>query len=75
MVRAGSSQAGRPWFRFLCDVAGAAKIMLGSDHPFPIGDPEPLRIVDETQLDPAERQAIMGATAARLFHLSCDCAG
>jgi aminocarboxymuconate-semialdehyde decarboxylase len=60
--------------RFLCDVAGAEKIMLGSDHPFPIGDPEPLRIVDETRLDPAERQAILVETAARLFHVSCDCA-
>ena len=46
--------------------------MLGSDHPFPIGDPEPLKIVDETALSSAERQAIVGATAARLFHVSCD---
>jgi aminocarboxymuconate-semialdehyde decarboxylase len=60
--------------RFLCDVAGAEKIMLGSDHPFPIGDPEPLRIIDDTRLDPAERQAILGGTAARLFHVSCGCA-
>jgi aminocarboxymuconate-semialdehyde decarboxylase len=60
--------------RFLCDVAGAEKIMLGSDHPFPIGDPEPLRIVDETRLEPAERRAILGETAARLFQVSCDCA-
>ena len=59
--------------RFLCDVAGADKVMLGSDHPFPIGDPEPLRIVDGTRLDPAEREAILGATAMRLFHISCGC--
>jgi aminocarboxymuconate-semialdehyde decarboxylase len=44
--------------RFLCDVAGADKVLLGSDHPFPIGDPEPVRIVDDTPLTPAERQAI-----------------
>jgi predicted TIM-barrel fold metal-dependent hydrolase len=48
--------------------------MLGSDHPFTIGDPEPLRIVNETRLAPAERQAILGETAARLFHVSCGCA-
>ena len=59
--------------RFLCDVAGAEKIMLGSDHPFPIGDPEPVRIVDETALSSAERRAILGETAARLFHVTCDC--
>ena len=56
-------------------MAGAEKIMLGSDHPFPIGDPEPLRIIDETRLDQGERQAIIGKTAARLFHVSCDCVG
>jgi aminocarboxymuconate-semialdehyde decarboxylase len=59
--------------KFLCDVAGANKVMLGSDHPFPIGDPEPVWVVDETPLSSAERQAILGVTAARLFHVSCDC--
>jgi aminocarboxymuconate-semialdehyde decarboxylase len=28
--------------RFLCDVAGVEKVVLGTDHPFPIGDPEPM---------------------------------
>lgn len=56
--------------RFLCDVAGADKVMLGSDHPFPIGDAVPLRVVDETPLSVAERQGILGETAARLFHVS-----
>ena len=59
--------------RFLCDVAGAEKIMVGSDHPFPIGDPEPVRIVDETALSSAERRAILSTTAARLFHVPCNC--
>ena len=27
--------------RFLADVAGADKVMLGSDFPFGIGDPDP----------------------------------
>ena len=61
--------------QFLCDVAGAEKIMLGSDHPFPIGDPEPMRIVEETALSSAARESILGTTAARLFHVSCDCLG
>jgi aminocarboxymuconate-semialdehyde decarboxylase len=50
--------------RFLCDVAGAKKVMLGSDHPFPIGDDEPVKIVDKTPLGPAERQAILTASDA-----------
>ncbi len=59
--------------RFLCDVAGADKIVLGSDFPFGIGDPDPCRIVDETALTQAERSAILGGNAARIFHIDCDC--
>jgi aminocarboxymuconate-semialdehyde decarboxylase len=61
--------------RFLCDVAGTDKVMLGSDHPFPIGDPNPTRIVDQTLFTREEREAILGATAARLFHIDCSCGG
>jgi aminocarboxymuconate-semialdehyde decarboxylase len=59
--------------RFLCDVAGAGKVVLGSDHPFPIGDDEPVKVVEEAPLSDAERQAILGETAARLFHLVPGC--
>lgn len=58
--------------RFLCDTAGADKVMLGSDHPFPIGDSEPLRVIEETPLTEAERRAILGETAARIFRLAAD---
>jgi aminocarboxymuconate-semialdehyde decarboxylase len=61
--------------RFLCDVAGADKIMLGSDYPFGIGDPEPVDIVDRTRLTAAERAAILGDNAARVFHIACGCGG
>jgi aminocarboxymuconate-semialdehyde decarboxylase len=59
--------------RFLCDVAGSDRVVLGSDYPFPIGDPEPARVVDETPLTAAERRAILGETAARIFHIDCGC--
>jgi aminocarboxymuconate-semialdehyde decarboxylase len=59
--------------RFLCDVAGADKVVLGSDYPFPIGDPKPIQIVDETPLTVVERQAILSETAARIFHIDCGC--
>jgi aminocarboxymuconate-semialdehyde decarboxylase len=59
--------------RFLCDVAGSDRVVLGSDYPFPIGDPEPARVVDETPLTQAERHAILGETAARIFHIDCGC--
>jgi len=47
--------------------------MLGSDHPFPIGDPNPKHIVDETRLTRDEREAILGGTAASLFNIDCAC--
>ncbi|HZT52378.1 MAG TPA: amidohydrolase family protein [Stellaceae bacterium] len=53
--------------RFLCDCAGADKVVLGSDHPFPIGDDKPLRVVEDTPLTTNERSAILGDTARGLF--------
>jgi aminocarboxymuconate-semialdehyde decarboxylase len=59
--------------RFLCDVAGADKVVLGSDFPFGIGDPDPCGIVAATALTEAERSAILGGNAARIFHIECGC--
>ena len=59
--------------RFLCDLAGAEKVLLGSDYPFPIGDSAPLRIVEKTALSARERRAILGDTAARVFRLAAPC--
>ena len=53
--------------RFLCDVVGADKVMLGSDYPFGIGDLDPCGVVDRTALTAAEREAILGGNAARVF--------
>ena len=55
--------------RFLCDLAGADKVVLGSDHPFPIGDDNPTLVVEQASLGDSERRAILGETAKRLFHL------
>ena len=59
--------------RFLCDTVGADKIMLGSDYPFGIGDPDPRNVVDHTPLTAEERDAILGGNAARIFHIDCGC--
>ncbi|MBN8964787.1 MAG: amidohydrolase family protein, partial [Rhizobiales bacterium] len=53
--------------RFLADVVGADRIMMGSDMPFPIGDLEPLKIVADTGFTDAERASINGGLAARLL--------
>ena len=55
--------------RFLAEVAGAEKIMLGSDYPFPIGDPDPAKVVREAKLGEAPTKQILGETALRIFKL------
>ncbi len=55
--------------RFLADVVGAERIMLGSDYPFPIGDMAPRRVVAETGFTAAETAAIESGTAKALFRL------
>jgi aminocarboxymuconate-semialdehyde decarboxylase len=55
--------------RYLVDVVGSERIMVGSDMPFPIGDPAPLKIIETAPLSEAERTAIHHGTAQRLFGL------
>lgn len=55
--------------RFLADVVGPERIMMGSDMPFPIGDLAPLKIVEDTPFSSTERVAINGGLAQKLFAL------
>lgn len=55
--------------RYLADIVGADRIMMGSDMPFPIGDLAPLKIVAETSFSDAERASINGGLARRLLGL------
>jgi aminocarboxymuconate-semialdehyde decarboxylase len=55
--------------RYLADMVGAGRIMMGSDMPFPIGDLAPLNIVEQTSFTEAERAGINGGLAAKLFGL------
>ncbi|HLZ05329.1 MAG TPA: amidohydrolase family protein [Bradyrhizobium sp.] len=55
--------------RYLADIVGPARIMMGSDMPFPIGDLAPLKIVQETRFTDAERAGIYGGAAQTLFAL------
>jgi aminocarboxymuconate-semialdehyde decarboxylase len=52
---------------YLCGCCGPDRVMLGSDYPFPIGDGEPLKVVEAADLDEGQKQMILGDTAARLF--------
>ena len=55
--------------RYLADIVGADRIMMGSDMPFPIGDLSPLKIVADTKFSDAERASINGGLAQKLFGL------
>jgi aminocarboxymuconate-semialdehyde decarboxylase len=55
--------------RFLCDVAGVEKVVLGTDHPFPIGDPEPMKVIEAAGFTAQEKRCICCETAARLFRI------
>jgi aminocarboxymuconate-semialdehyde decarboxylase len=55
--------------RFVIEMIGADRMMLGSDMPFPIGDEEPTKIVAAAGLDPDQVASINGTLAAKLFRL------
>ena len=49
--------------RFLVDRVGADRVVLGSDYPFPMGDPEPVATVLKTDLDEATTAGLLGGNA------------
>lgn len=74
-----ASYLGRVWYDTIThDVAalahlisrvGASQVLVGSDYPFEIGDPDPVSTVERLDLDQLARQAILGGNAAALLGL------
>ena len=58
---------------FLARKSSPERIMLGSDMPFPIGDPAPMRVVQAAGFSDAERNKILGETAQGVFRVRPDC--
>jgi len=58
---------------YLAKKAAPQRIMLGSDQPFPIGDPEPMKVVEGAYLNEALKRAIVGETAQGVFRVRPDC--
>ena len=54
---------------YLAGIVGHDRLLLGSDHPFWLGDPEPLRTVREAGLGADAEAQIVGGNAARIFRL------
>ncbi len=55
--------------KFVIEMIGAERLMMGSDMPFPIGDTEPLRIIADAGLPADNTASINGGLAARLFRI------
>jgi aminocarboxymuconate-semialdehyde decarboxylase len=54
--------------RHLVDVVGAEHVVLGSDYPFVMGEPEPVRSLDAVPgLGDGDRELILGGTLAALL--------
>lgn len=58
--------------RRLVQVAGADRVLLGSDYPFDMGERDPLGAVRAGDLDPADVAAIAGGNAADLHLMPVD---
>jgi aminocarboxymuconate-semialdehyde decarboxylase len=54
----------------LVGTVGADRVMMGSDYPFDMGDPDPVGLVRKTRLSEAEQHKVMSANAARLFRIA-----
>ncbi|MGW4803475.1 amidohydrolase family protein [Kitasatospora sp. NPDC004272] len=55
--------------RELIRTAGADRVLLGSDFPFDMGTEDPLAVLAEAGLPPADHAAVRGANAAALLGL------
>lgn len=56
-----------PAIAFLSGLVGADRVLLGSDFPFALSDPQPVRTVLDAGLDPGETAAVLGANADKLL--------
>lgn len=55
--------------KFLVSKVGANRVMLGSDYPFPIGDPNPRNIIETAGFEQADVELMLGGVARELFRL------
>jgi aminocarboxymuconate-semialdehyde decarboxylase len=58
------------YLRHLIEIVGPDRVMLGTDYPFDMGETDPVGLIESTEgITDAEREAICGGTAARVFSL------
>jgi aminocarboxymuconate-semialdehyde decarboxylase len=55
--------------KHLIEMVGLERILLGTDYPFPIEDPDPVTTIEKLRLSPEARQTIFETNPQRLFRL------
>ena len=59
--------------QFLLDVMGDARVMMGSDYPFPLGEIHPGEMIKNSELiDDETKQAVLYDNAANFFGITND---
>lgn len=58
----------RRHLRFLVETYGAEHLLMGTDYPFDMAEPDPMSF--HAELDAGDREKILGANAARLLKLN-----
>ena len=53
--------------QYICDMADSANVMMGTDQPFAIAEQRPVELIEATGLTVAQKSAILGGNAGRLF--------
>lgn len=61
--------------RFLVERVGADRVVLGSDYPFPMGDPHPVQAVESASLPPDATAAILSGNGAIALESSAGSSG
>ena len=56
--------------RFVCDLAGADKVMMGTDQPFAIAEQRPRELIEAVGLSPADRARVLGGNAADVLGIA-----
>lgn len=53
--------------RFVIEMMGADRVLLGTDYPFEMGDTDPVTLIESAVADPATSAAIGGGNIAKLI--------
>ena len=58
-----------PALRYMVETCGARRVVMGSDYPAAMGDPEPVQFVTTSRLKEEEKKLILSENARELFRL------